>query len=286
MSKNRAWTAPGWPWELELLTLLFVALAIGVPYYIFHTAPVPVGRTAAEAALATQHGLLWSVAVIALYVAHYIFASSSIETISTPFSHLVSPTLFAGVAYYRIIESAKQTGTSIDFVTGAPWQVIVGLLLIILFTLLIARIRMARHLLDYRDVKWDINAPATYDNSFMSLWSHFHPLLYPPRIYRACDRGILVEGWYYVRSIPFNEVQSMSPVNSASSSSAGYFLASSARNLLRLELSDSTIPLYISPSNRDDMMRYAAHYVARRQKSTHGGTGTTSGKTRAGAGRT
>ena len=48
MSKDRSqWNRPGYPWELELITLCFFLMSLFVPYYLHHYG-------AAEATVTTQ----------------------------------------------------------------------------------------------------------------------------------------------------------------------------------------------------------------------------------------
>jgi hypothetical protein len=134
---------------------------------------------------------------------------------------------------------------------------------VIIVTLLLARLRMARYLLHFREEKWDISVPTRMDNTFWGMLSQVYPLIYTPRTYRASENGLMIEGWYYVFPIPFTDIQSLSGVQQAVMSGTGRFFVTSGRQLIRLELLDSSDPLYISPTNRDELLRYLSQHVAR-----------------------
>jgi hypothetical protein len=82
---------------------------------------------------------------------------------------------------------------------------------------------------------------------------------------------MLVEGWFYVMAIPFNLVQSIGAVPQAAHSTPGDFFATSTRSLIRIELTESTSPLFISPSNFDEFLKYCANHVIRLKRGTASG---------------
>lgn len=277
MSKNKTWAPPGWPWELDILALVFVIIALAVPLALSGAGSTPAADVEpvvnpATSVLKEQQSMLWAVGIVVLFVMHLAVAGASLETISTPFIHLVSPMAFALIAYYRVFTVTRETAKA-TIVTGSPLQIAVLILAVAAATLLVARIRMARYLLRFRDVKWDVVTPAKYDSSYFELITQFEPLIYPPRSYRACDQGLLIEGWFYIMSVPFEMVQSINAVNTFGFASNGKYHASSKRGLIRMELLDNSEPLFISPQNRDEMLQYCAHHVTRiRPTSAKAGT--------------
>lgn len=276
MSKHKRWSPPGWPWELDLLSLIFVITALAVPYVYFSE----VAGDMATRALYEQHHVLWSIGIAVLFIMHLAIGGATLEMISTPVLHLISPTAFALIAYYRshtiFVQANKQT-----WMDGHPLQYILVGLTAIALTMIIARIRTIRFLHRFRDVQWDIEQKAPYDASYWKLITEFEPLVYPPRWYRACNEGILIEGWFYVMAIPFEMFQSLTPAAGMRHATNGRYLASTTRNMIRIELLDNAEPLYISPANRQEFLAYCASHVARARPHAHSAKGTQAGATHA-----
>jgi hypothetical protein len=271
MSKKKTWAPPGWPWELDALALVFVIIGLAVPYLLStdHASTAATGDNPATAVLQEQRNVLWAIGIVVLFVMHLAVAGASLETISTPFVHLVSPMAFALLAYYRVFAVARDTGKA-AVVTGSPLQITLLVLAVAVTTLLVARIRMARYLLRFDEVKWDVVSKAQYDQSYFELMAELRPLIYPPRLYRASEEGFLIEGWFYIMPVPFTMVQSLTALNSTGFASNGKYHASSARNLIRLELLDNSEPLFISPQNRNEFVQYCTNHVLRLRPSTGG----------------
>lgn len=276
MSKNKTWSPPGWPFEMDLLSLAFVVIALMVPYTFFERA---IGNDVANALHEQQH-VLWAIGIVVLYVMQLVIGGATLELISTPFLHLIAPAVFAVIAYYRSAATIAQAKMD-HFIDGSWWHYVVVVLVAIALSLLLARLRTMRTLRAYRDVKWDIVQKAPYDSTYWQMIPEFQPLVYPPRFYRASEEGILIEGFFYVMAIPFTLFQSLSPVMGLGAVSNGRYLASSSRNLIRIELLDNAEPLFISPANRREFLTYCAAHVARLRphssmtaKATHAGTGT------------
>ncbi len=279
MSKNKTWAAPGWPWELDILALIFVVLAVWVPYDIFQEC-APAIKNPAILKLKEQTYTLWSIGICILFAMHLAVANVRMEALSTPFVHLVSPLIFAFLAYYRIFVVSHDFNR-ISVINGSAGQIALLAVAIILITLIVAKLRMARYLHRFRDVQWDLICRSPYDSTYLELMAQFRPLVYPPRRYRASEQGVLVEGWFYTIVIPFETVQTINPVRSMGIASAGNYYATSSRCLVRFELLDSDRPLFISPENRDEFLQYCARHVARVRPSTshHSRHGTSPGVT-------
>ena len=270
MSKNKTWGPAGWPWELDLLSLVFIVVAVLLPYQIFaaHAADSSLAANQAALKLKEQSYILWSIGLVALLLMHLGLAGVGDRSNSLPVIHLVSPLVFAGLAYYRILVVSSDLNQPM-FVNGHLGQMLLGIVVVIVATLLVAKLRMARLMHRFRDTAWEMECGSEYDRSYFELIAQFRPLLYPPRRYRLCDEGILVEGWIYAVVIPFSNIQSINPVKAMGFSSAGHYYASNTSSLVRLELLDSDDPLFISPYGRDEFLHYCAHHVARTRPSTH-----------------
>lgn len=266
MKKRTRWGPPGWPWELELLALVFVITAIVVPYYLQTQAPTSAQLSLlaqAEQAQASQRGswndlqdFIWAVIIVGIYLAHLVIASSSIDYMSTPFTHLFSPLVFSLITYYRLFTLVKGSPTATTIVSGSPLEIVLWILGVLVITFMVARIRMARYMLNFKHVDWDITTPTVFDRSFWELAVYLRPLIYPPRMYRACPNGILIEGWVYAMPIPFETIHSVDAVQGAGFLSSGYCLATSAKSLVRLQISEKPEPLLISPKDRAEFVRY------------------------------
>jgi len=272
--QKRRWAPPGWPWELELLALIFVLTAIIIPYYLQYTSTPDYSelslyeRTELERKAEVGGSwwgeatdFMWAVAIVCLYLAHLVMAGASISFVSTPFTHLVAPLLFSGITYYRLLRTSSRTSMETPLVQGTAFELSIWVLGVVVITFLVARVRMARHLINFRDVQWEISTPTVWDRSFSQLALRFQPLVYPPRVYRASDEGLIIEGWMYVLPIPFSLMQNIDRVPRAGLLSAGYYLATSTHNLIRIKLTESPEPIFISPQDVRPLLTYCQQHV-------------------------
>lgn len=272
MSKNKKWSSPGWPWELDLLSLIFVAVALIVPFMYFEAA----GSNEVTRALREQHHTLWAIGIVVLFVVQLAIGGATLELISTPILHLVAPPIFAALAYYRSITVLQEANIP-SALGGTVLHYALVVAAAIALTLAAARIRTVRFLRRFRDVQWDIVQKAPYDDTYWSLIPEFQPLVYPPRCYRACSEGILIEGLFYAMAIPFEMFQSLSPAAGLRHATNGRYMASSRRSIIRIELLDNAEPLFISPADRQSFLAYCAAQVSRLRpissaKATHAGS--------------
>ncbi|MCO5044237.1 MAG: hypothetical protein J5I99_03870 [Verrucomicrobia bacterium] len=274
MSKNKTWTPSRWPWEMDVLTLLFVIAALVIPYYYFSEGT---GNDVAWTLKEQQH-VLWAIGIVVLFVMHLAVAGATLEMISTPILHLLSPTIFALLAYFRI-HTAIQEAQQPSILTGSLLQYLLVAVSVFTLTLVMARIRMARHLLRYRHIQWDIACKSPYDSTYFQLMTQLKPLIYPPHLIRACSEGVLLEGWFYLMPLPFEMFQGIAAVHHMPYSTSGRFFASSTKSLVRIELLDASRPVFVSPENRPEFVSYCVqHLTALRGPSA----GRTSAGTRAG----
>ncbi len=276
--QKNEWSLPGWPWELELFALIFVALAVFVPLGIHATQQAPVSRSLVEAVSTRawlDKGLVfWSVGIIGVYLVHLILARTDTRLLTASFPHMFAPLFFAMVAYARIYVTARDHGIPFAFARGAVAQMGALALAVIFMTLLLARLQVARYMMKLRDVKWDVSTPARWDVSSWRVLAQIKPLVYAPQYYRAGEKGILVEGWFYVMAVPFRLFHSIGAVTQVSLATAGDFFVSSMRSLVRLELTERTNPIFLSPDNRDEFLKYCSNHVQRLKRGTAPGVRT------------
>lgn len=260
---------------MELLALIFVIVAIAIPAYLQTVqAPDPEQLTLMERARMDQRTnvatwqevrwFFWGLTVVGLYVIHLLIAGASLDFLSTPFTYLFAPLIFSMITYYRLYQISHEAKGTAHVVSGSLLEIIAWIVGVMVITLLVARIRMARHMMKFRDVRWDVVQSSPFDGTFLELCAHFQPLVYPPRRYRLCDEGILIEGWFYVMPLSFESIQAMDAARSASSMTAGEFLATSAHNLVRMRIIDQVDPLYISPADPATFLSYCEPRIAAR----------------------
>lgn len=274
MNKQKTWGPAGWPWELELLALVFVITALAIPFWLnVQQTPDPsemslyelsqMERRSDTATFEDQKSFFWAVAIVGLYVVHLLMAYSAIDMISTSFTHLFSPLVFSMITYFRLL-GLEDKGASAHIVSGKPLEAAFWFMGVLLITMLVARIRMARHMLRFKQIEWDVVSPSRFDGTFLSdLAVTFRPLVYPPRAFRACEEGILIEGWLYILPLSFNAVQSVESVKRASYTSSAQFYATSTKTLVRIQLTESKVPIFISPADRDQFIAYCNRRLSR-----------------------
>lgn len=286
------WGPPGWPWELELLALVFVVTAILVPYYLqVVQAPDPSQMSlmakadhARRQELTTwqdMEGFFWAIIIVGLYLVHIAMASASIDFMSTPFTHLFSPLVFSIITYYRLFKLKTVALAGTPIVSGKPLEIGIWISGVLVITYMVARIRMARLMLGFRDTDWDVSTSSLFDNTYSQLMVQIRPLIYAPRMCRACNKGILIEGWFYAMPLPFDSIQAIDAVQGTAMVSSSYCLATSLKSMVRIQVAEKAEPVLISPKDRVAFLRYCQQHVAAKS-TTHGtATGTRPGVLRA-----
>ena len=284
MKDKQHWGPPGWPWELELLALVFVVTAILVPYYLqYMQAPEPSqmslmakaehARRQEMTTWQDMEGFFWAIIIVGFYLVHIAMASASIDFMSTPFTHLFSPLVFSVITYYRLFKLKTVALAGTPLVSGKPLEIGIWLTGVLVITYLVARIRMARLMLGFRDTDWDVTTPSLFDKTYTELMVQIRPLIYAPRLCRACSKGILIEGWFYAMPLPFDSIQSIDAVQGTTMVSSSYCLATSLRSMVRIQIAEKAEPVLISPKDRAAFLRYCQQHVAAKTP-THGGTST------------
>ena len=259
------WGQPGWPWELELLSLLFIALAIVLPIYLSELNGDAAAADGIASKLAEQQRILWTTAVAGLYFVHIVAVHGSRDLISTPLLSMLSPLFFSCLAYYRLAVALSNHPGDIASVSASASDLLLLVACVVALTFLLARLRMARLLLGLRDENWDLISPARFDRTYFRLISEWRPLVYQPRRYRVSPNGLLIEGWFYVLAVPFSLVHSVSAPAYAVPPPPGRHFDTSLHNLIRLELTEFPEPLFISPEARDEFLKYCRR-LARRNR--------------------
>lgn len=274
MKKTRLWESYGWPWGLELLSVLFVAAILIIPV-VLSTEPAQdvdalslaeqfqMERRTTPTTYEDQRNFFWGLGIVGLYVVHLLMAYSSLTMISTTFMHLFSPLIFSVFAYIRLT-GVTVGPESVPIVTGATLEFIPWGVLVLSCTLLLARWRMLRHLRDYNQLDWQVISPTLRDKTWLSdLAVTMTPIVYPPKEYRACDDGILIVGWLYVYPLSFKTIQSIESVRRPSLTGRSDFFATSSKSLVRIQRKDSNAPLYISPKDRNAFIAYCNQHLHR-----------------------
>ncbi|HIE11761.1 MAG TPA: hypothetical protein EYP62_09115 [Kiritimatiellae bacterium] len=251
------WRPRSWPWDLEVLTVTSLLGAMFVPPIVaavlWEGSASVVGRLVAGWIVADSY--IWMLCLLGLYFGYVIWASLTLDYVSTPFVHLVAPLLFSIIMSGRIfltnvIAPIVRGGVVAAYFSTFPLGVLV-------ITLIIAVLRKRRHLALFDDVEWDISARPRVDMTFFEeLVSKIQPLFYFPRMYHACGEGILIEGWTYIMPLPFFEMESINLAERGELITSGFYTAGSVKGLLRIKLYDRQDPVLISPVHPNLFMRY------------------------------
>jgi hypothetical protein len=212
--KYSGWANTGWPWELEILAIVLAALSIFVPYFLAELpATIPEDFSFFEQrTFAVQQGLdelqksqadfIWLLVVPVLYLVHILLArSGASQLVSTPLVHLFTPIVFSLIFYFRCASRAEFIPSIQPLFTGSPLQVTTWLVVIVLVVLVVARVRMARYMVNFKDTEWMTSTHTRTDKSFWQLVMYVQPLVYRPRAYHAFEKGIIIEGWLYIMAV-------------------------------------------------------------------------------------
>lgn len=275
MKKSQQWKAPGWPWELEIIIVLFVAAALAIPLQLVNV------QGSSARPLGTEIGFLKAAMVVALYVLHVAFGFIHYNRLTVSLVHFLSPVFFAYIAYHRIVQSPGVAESAYQFLDGAIWQYAAIGVIVPALTLLLMHMRRLRYLNAFKDTVWELDAPAVMDQGYFTLLGQMMPLFYPPARYRVCAEGLLVEGWHYAMPVSFKNINRIMRIPSSSVLPRGYYLASSTTHLVRIDLLDSIKPLFISPQNPDGFAAHCQQHTGHRRS-----VQTSASSTRHGAGKT
>lgn len=262
MSKKTRWQAFGWAWELEIVTLFFFLLCFAAPMYVKYTLPqideeqrlslvekarMEKSYNQVASGNIEQENILVGLILVGLYIMHLVLSASSFALISTSFAQLLSPIVFASVAYMRLLAyDPDGTGTS-SLVTGSPLEILTWIVILTTLTIGIARLRTIRHLRYFDDELWSYIVPARYQDWYFLHTFSFRSLVNPPLRFKVCEHGILIEGWLYVLPISFRHIKSAVIIRNLNPYVSQFLLITSTESLVRIQLSESREPIIISP---------------------------------------
>ena len=274
MKTKNCWAPPGWPWELELLALVFVIIAIALPAYLSITgdANAPEEELSLKQTILIEElqnetnwdqlqGFFWALGIIGLYAVHIALSNLSVQYLTTSFTHLFTPVVFSMITYYRLYTLTSAENIKTPLVSGSPVEIASWIAGVLIITLLVARMRMKRHLKQFKMMTWDLTCGTRLDTSYFSLMAHFHPIFYPPHRYRVCNEGILIEGWFYSMALSFEVMQGVDSVRMTGFTSNGLYLATSDKALIRIRVVDHPEPVYISPKERKEFVQLCERYI-------------------------
>ncbi len=256
------WRSIPWPYELELLTLVLVSLAVLAPMVMTWAFPPDLTGISPTAyrplnELEVRQSFLGGSFVMLLYIAHLFWAFSTTEFISVSASHLLAPTMFGSAAYIRMAQHNFHEGLTGAFFNGSAFELALVVALIQLTTWGMARNRMRVYMKRFKGERWEVVQASRVNRSYLRLvLSRIEPLFYPPRRFRAGQDGILVEGYSYLMPIPFCEVERVFPVVQSQLSSPGTYLALAADDLIGLKLFEEMDPIFISPEHPAEFFNY------------------------------
>ncbi len=268
-TKSTKWNPPGWPWELEIIIFLLLMVSLFAPVYFGGDAMPDVrgGLDPARKQLATQMNFLGTVAIIGVYVLHIMLAATGINRVTVSPVHFLSPLVMALIAHYRIAHSVT-ADTPAAGVQWVAWQIALVIFVSSVITLLLMMVRRHQYMKRFAGTSWLHEAPAAYAvRDYLRLIWQWRPLLYPPRKYRACAEGLIIEGAHYAMAFGFSDVQSMALVHGSAVLSSGQFYAGSSREMIRIGLYDSTATLWIAPANAGAFLHACQPFITRRKVS-------------------
>ena len=291
-TNRRKWNPPGWPWELEILTLLFCGLAVWGPYHVETFTPevsmaaetsASGGAAVSTDPIKTQFRFMIGVGIIALYIIHLIIASSILSHITVSPMHFFSPAAFALIAHFRITHTEGFANAGFDFLSKSNSQAALIFVIVITATAILMWVRRIRYMRIYSGTEWGIASRAVYDRTYLELLMQMKPLFYPPRRYLAGPEGIVIEGWHYAMPIGMGDINSMKKMSVSGIMSAGDYFSGAMRNAVRIDLHDSRQGLFISPENPDAFIAYCEQFLVKRRS---GGPGTSTRHGSSAAGQT
>lgn len=270
---SKGWTRPGWPWELEVLIFLAYLATVLVPM-LFPDRPLPelkgVFLGAREDAVQEfrygvwqqQEDLNWFLILTLFYMIHLVTGWHSARQFSTPLVHMITPTLMIMALYYRLLTQPVVPGKERILISGTPWEAATWVLGSVALTLVLARVRMRRYMLNFRRVTWDLTTPTRRDSTIWRLAPLITPIIYPLRQYHLFSEGMVVEGWFYSLSIPFHSLKSARVRQAGERIVSGLVLATSLHHMVELTLKDREMHMLLSPVDHEEFVRYIQKRLA------------------------
>lgn len=270
MATETRWNKTSWSWELEIVVVFFVFLAMFVPLYIEYTTPViPVEEmsliersqqdsafNAVSKSQGQQQNMVIGLSILGLYVGYLVISLLGNRLISTSFFNIHAPVVFAGVAYYRLLTYTQDGSTDLHLVSGTWWEPIVWILGVYALCLLLSKLRKIRHMKYFNDENWTLTMETAPDPfRINSLKVSVRSFVYPPTRFYVSENGILAEGWFFILPFNFKNIKSIIQKKSVNSMANDYIMATRRRDLLRIQLSNDDTPYIISPVDTDQFLK-------------------------------
>lgn len=267
-SATGSWGRQARPWSLEVLTLLFTVLGLAEPFVQRMIA----GSSAPTESETSIGIMLWPALLMGTYIVHRIFARSAPNCLSTPFSYLIAPPIAATLCYMAYAYKFEESGLHYAWISTSPLAAAFVAFDTLVVTLVLSRLHMLDNWKRIAGSAWEIDQPARRDGTIWSIAAQFYPLAYRPAQYLACPDGVVVKGWHFLVALPFKDIRSIAELPRGDIAISGYYFVSSDRDLLRIDLSDNTIPFYLSPEEPTAFMEYMRRFTSVRRAGTHART--------------
>ena len=253
---RKLWRDTPWAWEFEILT--FLILGLGLFFCTrYEMQNIPAYAKTAEVIELDTARSVWAMLSVLAYVGHLLMSRVALRDVSTPFHLMVSPLLFAllGFFNYRSAFIRVHGMANWEFPLQGFLFLIGG---IMAMSLLLARVRMMRVMLPFRDMRWQLDVAPQKGRieKMVELMLRVHPLIYPPVRYRANASGIEIEGLFYVTLVSYREMRSISLHGRGDMFSSGVFLTHTMENLVRIHLKTRKEPIVIGPKNPEVFVEF------------------------------
>lgn len=208
-----------------------------------------------------QKDFTWFLTITPFYGLHLIIGWRASRYFSTPLVHVLTPTIMGMVMYYRLLTQPILPGAERILISGSPLEAVTLFLIFVALTLVVARLRLARYMLNFRGIDWDLTTPARIDHSFWRLVPQLTPVIYPPRVYHVFSEGVVVEGWLYALAIPFDTLETVKMRRIHERIASDLVLATSEQHMVEFKLKDSQTHILLSPTDYQEFSRYALQRV-------------------------
>ena len=205
----------------------------------------------------------WVLVFLFSYLAHIVLNRISPNFVSTSIWMILAPVVFAFLGYYYLLCSYVWSGTESQVVTGAFWEITSILVMVLIVSILLARVRMQRVAIKLKGTKWDMELPARRStNGRFALMGRVETIFYPPRSYKLCSEGVLIEGWNYVIALPFEQTKVIRKRDKGDVASAGFYAVKSLDQLILFDILFSKEPILIAPEKEGIFLEKARERLA------------------------
>lgn len=254
---RKLWRETPWPWEFEVLTLVIIvgSMVFCMDYEAVNTPAYAFGSDVIETQTTRMS---WIIITALAYMGHLLLSRVALRDVSTPFHLIASPITFTILGFFNFRSTyIRAHGPGIwEF----PFQAfVIVIMTVAAVSFLLARVRMQRVMLPFRDMHWDIDvAPQkTKSGDWGGLFGRLHPILYPPVRYRVNASGIEIEGPYYVTLISYREIAAIGHRERGNVAGAGVYLTHTMNDLVHIQLKARQEPIVLGPENAQAFTDYA-----------------------------